>query len=149
MLLTNAFSHLLSSPCVFSFTYCTFGCDAWCSVLCCYSCVVSEDLCTSVLTCTILVVQLDKIIRLITHTINILHGTCVRLFWRASSWWYNSIKSSVLSLRPLRAYIGSMVWSSKICAFGVILSPILRQVLMEESKISCISDPLTGWFNFT
>ena len=63
-------------------------------------------LCVSVLMCTILVGQLNKIFGLITQTINILHGIY---------------------------YMESIAWSSKICAFGVTLSPSLCQVFMDAA----------------
>ena len=53
---------------------------------------------------------------------------CVNLYWHAPSWWDNSIKSLVLS-----SYMDSIAWFSKIFAFGVTLSPILRQVFVETA----------------
>ena len=55
---------------------------------------------------------------------------CVCLSWCAPSWWDNSTKYLVLSPRPLRACMDSIVWCSKICDFGVTLSPSLLQVFM-------------------
>ena len=57
----------------------------------------------------------------------------VCLYWCATYFWDNSIKYLVLSPIPLRSYIGSTALSSKICYFGVTLSPILCQVFMEAA----------------
>ena len=114
------FARSLIFALIFSFTYCTFGCDAWCSVLCWDSCFCLYDM-----------------------------RPCVFLSWIAPSWWYNSIKSSVLSPRPLRACMDSIAWSSKnMCFWCGTKFKIMIGLHGGGNKISCLSDPLTGWFNF-
>ena len=72
---------------------------------------------------------------------------CVRLPCRATSWWGNLIKYFFSSLRTLISCMGSIAWSSKICAFGVTLSPSLIQFFMEavsKAPNSLMLSPV-GW----
>ena len=88
---------------IFSFASCNLGCDDRCSELCWDSWFCLYYL-----------------------------RPCVCLYWHAPSWWVKSIKYLVLSPRTLRAFMDSIALYSKIYAFGVTLSPILRQVFMES-----------------
>ena len=116
-LLNSAYRHLLLSSIIslvvsffhgdpFSlscfFASCTFGCDTQWSAL-------YWDSCFCLLSLRI----------------------CVCLSCNAPFLWVESIKYVVLSPRPLRALMKYIAWYSKIFAFCMTLSPILRQFSME------------------
>ena len=98
------FASRFISALTFSFVFCTFGCDDRCLALCWDWCVCLYPL-----------------------------RPHVRMSWLAPYLWDNSIKSLVLSPRPLKSCMNSIAWSSKICAFSTTLGPSLRQVFMEAA----------------